>query len=335
MIKIVFYNRWHNGDLFLSKSYMQRLIQTLSPSGSFEFSFAHSNNLKLLSDLGIETISLNETDIIPVDDFKTVTKIEDTIYINTWVGAYKGFFWQNNVHSSIHIINIMWFSIFYTLKSLIGVEILHGPEEKLFPKDGVPSTDWSKFDIDPAKKFLENIKANKIILFSNGLCRSRQTINSNIDLMQNAINFLALNNPDCTFICTHKIEISNEIKNVYFTDDIFSDVVGGDINEIAFLSTFCDIIVGKPSGPQIYCNVQDNINRPCIFFTISDRQSDDYLYNLYDMQAARLFFVGKSEEKMSIFLNVLIRGEIEHPQFCIVDDEHIHPIQPQLDARNF
>ena len=173
------------------------------------------------------------------------------------------------------------------------------------------------------------------MLFCNGLTKSNQTTYSKINLMESAINTLALNNPEFTLICTHEITLLEEIKNVYFTDDIFANVVGGDMNEIAYLSTFCDVIIGKSSGPHIYSHVKDNINRPCVFFTISDRQSDDYLYNFYDMKAMHLFFVGKSEKSMTLFLNKLMRNEIKCPQFAVINDENLIPIQKPLDLRNF
>lgn len=337
MIKIVFYNRMHNGDLFLSKGYMQRLIQTLTPSGKFTFSFAHKNSPKLFSDLGIEIISLNRIDALPVDDNQTVTKIEDTIYINTWVGAYRAFFTKTQEHATIGMINVMWFSIFYTLQSLIGVRLFRDSQERLSPKDGIPTTDWSKFAIGPANEFLDKTLDGKrnIILFCNGWSMSGQTTYSNIHLMEGAIITLAMNNPNYTFVCTHSIKIPKEIKNVYFTDDIFAGVLGGDMNEIAYLSTFCDMIIGKSSGPHIYSHVKDNVNRPCIFFTISDRQSDDYLYNFYDMEATHLFFVGKSEKNMTMILHGLIQNQIKYPQFAIINDEILIPIEKPLDLRNF
>lgn len=337
MRTIVFYNRWHNGDLFLSKGYISRLIKSLKSQGEFKFYFAHKNNAKSLCDLDVEFISIKENDIIPANDAQTIFQQNDVIYINTWVGAYLGFFTKTQDHATIGTINTIWFSIYYALQAFINVKLFTHYYERFSPEDGIPTTDWSKFEINQANLFLSEHKKEhiKLILFCNGRCSSNQTINSNINLMEKSINLLASENPNHKFICTERIGISQEIKNVFFTDDIFAGVLGGDINEIAYLSTFCDIIVGKNSGPHMYTHVKENVNRDCIFFTVSDRQSDDYLYNCYDIRAKHIFFVGRSEDNFSMVLDRLIKEHLRPPQFCVITDTKLIRLQKTMDARNF
>jgi hypothetical protein len=45
---------------------------------------------------------------------------------------------------------------------------------------------------------------------------------------------------------------------VKYTGDIIK-VENSDLNEISYLSTFCDIIVGRSSGPFTFSNVKENI----------------------------------------------------------------------------
>ena len=54
-----------------------------------------------------------------------------------------------------------------------------------------------------------------------------------------------------------------------------------DLNEISYLSTHCDLIVGKNSGPFIYCLTQQNINNPAKrFISFNNVLVDNLLYNL-------------------------------------------------------
>jgi len=330
---IVFYNRWQNGDLFLSKGYMSRLMSDLRKQGPFNFYFAHKNNPKQLSDLDLQFVSIREYDTLPAADHHTVFVQNETVYINTWVGAYRGFFSATQEHANISMINVMWFSIFYTLQTIMGVKLFRDYQERLSPFDGIPTTDWNKFDIAPAKAFLKDKK--NLVLFCNGYSMSGQTTYSNIHLMEGTVQALAKYNPNHNFVCSHKFNLTEKVDNVFFTDDIFANVTGGDINEIAYLSTFCDVIIGKSSGPHIYCHVKENLSRNCAFFTISDRQSDDYLYNFYDMEASHLFFVGKDESLMASSLHSLLNKTVKFSKFCVIDDEKIINISKPLDARNF
>lgn len=329
---VVFYNRWHNGDLFLPKGYMVRLIESLRKQGEFKFYFAHKNSSKLLQDIDATYIPLKNHDI-PAQDHHTVLIIDDTMYINTWVGAYKGFFNPLQEHSNIVTISYIWFSIFYTIQSILGVKLFRDYQERFYPLDGIATTDWSKFDLQTAKKFLKD-KTN-LVLFCNGAVRSAQTRYSNIDLMANTIQDLALRNPDHNFICTQKVELFTDVSNVFFTDDIFAGMKDGDINEIAYLSTFCKMIIGKSSGPHMYCHVKENLSRDCIFFTVGDRQSDDYLYNLFDMNCTHMFFIGKQEKAMANILNKVLKNEVQYFKHSLVSDDQIFELRKTLDARNY
>jgi len=334
--KIIFYNRWHNGDLFLPKAYMTRLISVLRRNGYSQIYFAHVNNPKSLSDLDVEFFSLNERSI-PVDDYCTAVAIEDTLYINTWVGAYKGFFSETQRFTSLISVGIIWTSIFYTIQSILGIQIFNSNDERnderFIPTNGIPTIDWSKFDIKPADDFVVGKK--NIILFCNGHTRSAQTRHSGIQLMDYSVQILAHNHPEYTFVCTQKFNISPNFNNIFFTDDIFSIVQGGDINEIAYLSTFCDIIVGKSSGPHLYCHVQDNINRDCIFFTIGDRQSDEYLYDLYGVKCNHMFFVGNSEQKMLEALHGIISKQLPCYKNTLITNDKFIELTQTSDISNF
>jgi hypothetical protein len=76
--------------------------------------------------------------------------------------------------------------------------------------------------------------------------------------------------------------------NIIFTDELIlaeydTTVLNSwnkkrcDLNEISYLSKFCDIIVGKNSGPYIYCMTEENINDPNKTIIVFNKRSLDSL----------------------------------------------------------
>jgi hypothetical protein len=104
---------------------------------------------------------------------------------------------------------------------------------------------------------------NKKILFCNGPCLSGQC--EYIGDMKSIIVDLSQEYPNKIFIATHKFECS--IDNIKFTDDIIQSNTT-DLNEIAYLSSFCDIIIGRSSGPLCFCCNKENINDPSKTFYV-------------------------------------------------------------------
>jgi hypothetical protein len=72
----------------------------------------------------------------------------------------------------------------------------------------------------------------------------------------NTIQDLAKQFPNVTFICTNKFAL--EATNIAFTEDIIKNTEGIDLQEISYLSRHCDIIVGKNSGPYVFCETYEN-----------------------------------------------------------------------------
>ena len=82
-----------------------------------------------------------------------------------------------------------------------------------------------------------------------------KTIHDKIDI-NHLIEKLSDNYPHIDFILTEK---SNIVKNnVLHTSDIIM-TSGCDLNEISYLSTKCDIIVGRASGPYCFTHVKENM----------------------------------------------------------------------------
>jgi hypothetical protein len=89
---------------------------------------------------------------------------------------------------------------------------------------------------------------------------------------------LATKYPTHTFICTHRINTS--CNNIKFTEDIIK-VEGCDLNEIGYLSTFCDIIIGRNSGPFCFSTNTENINNSnTIFYAFGEDITTCFLYEI-------------------------------------------------------
>jgi hypothetical protein len=135
----------------------------------------------------------------------------------------------------------------------------------------LPSIDYSKFE---TKNIDDYISANgdaKKILICNGPVKSGQSFNPN---MKEQLEEVADKHPNVHFICTQKFETSK--LNILFTDHIIADTEGSDkrapwedrqdnicdMHEISYLSTLCDAIVGKNSGPFVFCETKENYMNP-------------------------------------------------------------------------
>lgn len=331
---VVFFNHWHNGDMFLAKAYMVRLINKFKEHGVTEFYFAHNKSPKLLCDIGTKHVSVHE---IPVNEtHRVIFDEKQNLYINTWVGAHFGFFGKTQEHSSLTSINAVWVSIYHMVQDMTGVSVLNH-REPMNPINGIPTTNWSFFDNTKADAFVSG-KPN-IALFCNGPCASAQNRNSGIEYMEMIVQINAARNPHYAFVCTQRFDLRmNPNKNIFFTDDIFAGVQDGDINEIAYLSKFCKLIVGKNSGPYMYCHTKDNVFREdCTFFSIGDRQSDCFLYGSYDTKCAHHTFVGKNERNVAVLIDSFMNENqyIALPQYSLINDEKIIKLTEPLDARNF
>lgn len=263
-MKILFYNHYHNGDLFVSKEFIRHIMQQLP---NCEFGYYHNNNPKTIRDLlpyyGRATQSNDERFIVN----------GDTLTINTWIGKYipgnykeDPFFWNNGINY-VCLYDI-WKYIYSEINKIFDTDL----KIKDTPEDYISTIDYRHYDISNAVKFIESRPNTKKILFSNGVPMSGQSF---ADDMSAFINAYANIYPQYDFICTQWF--AKTASNIFFTNDVLQ--LQSDLNEISYLSKFCDLIVGKNSGPFIYCLERDNFTNPnkkFISFNVTREDSLDY-----------------------------------------------------------
>ena len=296
-MKIRFFNHWHTGDVFHAKGYLQDLKRQLPTA---EFWYAHPNHAKIMQDAA----SFQHISQLPELVQNQKFAFGEYIDINTWIGAYG---WEVMPRGEDHA---NWPSIHRMFINIYGVLEQHGCPVKLDPFNPlayVPTTDFSKYEIARGNQFLDKTEGQQRMLICNGLVRSKQ---SQLGDLSVCIETLAKEFPERVFICTSKFE--STLPNIHFTDDIFG--ITNDVNEIVYLSTHSDIIVGKNSGPYMYTHIQDNFFSPeTTFVSLSHRPSDAYPCHLQWEGCRYLHHSSDDEQRITDILREAIKNPGQSP----------------------
>jgi len=292
MNTINFFNCFHNGDMFVSKEFIRQIVNDLP---DFNFGYYHLNHPKTTKDLLIPHLGAPK--------FKENIKfVEDdkVLNVNSWIGAYHPvhaseppIFWNGGINYLC--LYDTWKFIFNKINSYFETNL----KIKDSPNDYIPTINYDLFDVSECDKFLGERKDSKKILFSNGSAMSGQSFA--YDMSKIIIDF-ALKYQQHDFICTSKFEA--DLENIFFTDDIFkSDDEffetkvpwnnrsnnNCDLNEISYLSRSCDLIVGKNSGPFIYCMTKENFMDPSKYIISFNADMEDSLGYGIDIECEYLF----------------------------------------------
>jgi hypothetical protein len=246
-MKITFFNHYHNGDIHLSRGIIRKIINKVHEyDSSVKFSYSHPNKSNLLfdiSELDYDFLSLSK-----LDSQNSIIKLDDTIYINTWYDQ------QNQKYSKkygILTIDALYGALSDSCEQIWDFKLDDTSSDL---KDFFPIIDYSKFDIEIVQFWLHNHK-NKKILIENGHSFSGQS--HNFDMTSVAIK-LANQHPDIIFILSKKEDLILP-NNIFYSSDIIKKTEGSDLNEISFLSTHCDMIIGRSSGVFSFTMVNENL----------------------------------------------------------------------------
>lgn len=257
---IVFVNYFHNGDIHFSRSFVKYTANLFNKKG-YNCRYFHKNSPSLLNDINIKhdlICSLNSEKILS-------KQIGDTIYLSTWYGV-ESFRFMNTYGGTTF--NCLYHIFEDHISKYIPeyLEQYQNEDKKLF----FPEIDYSKFSINNIKSWILK-DFRKKILISNGNTLSGQSENVNMDEL---IDTLSSKFPDILFIPTNATKIVKD--NVIKSSEIIGPVIGNcDLNEVSFLSTFCDIIIGKCSGTYSFSMTRYNMfERDCTFVAFSNLGND-------------------------------------------------------------
>lgn len=266
MKQICFFNFHHNGDIFNNKGFVQEIMKSIPT----EYVYSHPRGEQILKDLDL-VYNPNIFNINGLDDYQMVMDYDNCVYVNTWIGSSFSAIPECEGNCSLFSIHKMFSKIYDRLNNIFDANLKISD-----PQNYWPEIDYKKFYIKNIDDFVLNNKSQKI-LFCNGPALSGQCHDYNGD-MKDIIENLADKYEDKTFIATQKFD-SKKI-NIKFTEDIIrSDA--SDLNEIAYLSTFCDVIIGRSSGPFCFCCNKDNMNdENKVFYCFGDRPTDAPPWNI-------------------------------------------------------
>lgn len=241
MPKIVFFNHYHRGDMHTQKEYVKQVMRELP---DLEFEYQHYNPSKLTNEFGIKHTGVPSQ----LNNKQKFYEQGNTLFINTWVGCDWDIFCKHG-GINMHTIHEGWGIIFNKINEVFGrnIKLLDSKEEYL------PRINYNFIDREGIDYYIENNQPEGRMLICNNTPNSDQSFAGN---MEEYIVALAEENTGVHFICTDKI--SKEVDNVIYTKDIIGDVGETDLLEVSYLSRFCDVIIGKNSGPYVFCETYDN-----------------------------------------------------------------------------
>ena len=240
---ILYYNHYHNGDIFINRTYVNHLSAQYNPKKVY---YAHRNHESISRDLCHELVpSAILENINPLNQF-LITQDEQILAVNTWVGAYASKYLTYTQHANFVILERIWREIFGRL----GLEL----RGSYF--DYLPRLKKHNFQTDFISRLSITNGFTKSILVCNNQVKSRQ---SNFTDLDDLTLRLANRFPTTIFFITQKI--CDRPPNVVEIADIIGTSTG-NLCEISIASGFIDIIIGRNSGAFTFCHTHENVSDP-------------------------------------------------------------------------
>jgi len=246
--KIIFHNMGHYGDIHYSREFIKDIIIKINATAPYTYST--NCNKKIFQD--INEIEFSDYNLYHCMEHELLVD-QTNVLINTWIGSSE----RKYLFNGGCCLNGNY-QKYTNMYELLNIKI----ENPFFY---VPEINFNLYNTKSIDTFIaENLHIKKILV-CNGNVLSGQSINFDMNII---IDRLAKKYTNCLFLLTDN---SNKIilENIKYTSDIIQST-GNDLNEISYLSTHCDIIVGRGSGPYCCCFTKTNLlnaNKKLIGFT--------------------------------------------------------------------
>lgn len=253
MKKILLYNEFHNGDLFYSRIFLKMLPP------DFKIKYFHNCKNGLFCDLpNVEEFNLNF-----LNEYKQKENLQP---INTWIG-------QDNYKFLTSVNHGCSFENHLFLAKYLAQKI------NIFTNDDcneyLPSINYTCIpNYNEISNIIKTLKRDfsHIILISNGDVQSGQSQNFDFS---NIIQKLSLQHPKKLFLITNNIDKKN--KNVIYTSDITNTTP--DLLQIGYISSYCDNIIGRASGPFCFSHTKENLlDSKKIFISFCNNKNEGIFY---------------------------------------------------------
>ena len=272
-MRVIFFNHFHNGDIHVSRGIIRLIIDKIKTMhNNATFYYSHRNHSGLLKDIPQLLFDASLINNIK-NEHINLYQYGNDIYINTWY-AQQHFKHMNNYGISF---DTLYQALNENCEKQFNFKLLDIEKDI---KKFFPIIDYSYYEINKATEWLNQNNTKKIFV-SNGLTLSGQAHNFNLT---NIIEQIAIKHPHITFILSNK-ENQTKASNIIYSVDIIKKS-GNDLNENAFISEHCDMIIGRASGTFTFALTQNNLfNRDikilCFSNLIPKQKGQFWLDNLF------------------------------------------------------
>ena len=250
-MNINFINHFHNGDIHYSRNFIKLIISDiLNVLPESKFYYYHPNPKKCILDIDeLEYKHITELDSLVSNHRFFIT--DGNVYINTWVGSkdHSGISCVSGLGATMKAHNRLYDAHKKDILEHLQIKLSEFTEE-----NNIPIIDYTKYHISNIDEHISKTDYRKRFFISNGITLSGQSLNFNFDQI---IYYVASIYPDCAFYMTSDFSFPTDLPNVYNTRNIIG-YDGCDLNENSYLSTKCDYIVGRASGPFAFAHVKEN-----------------------------------------------------------------------------
>lgn len=246
---VAYFNVFGNGDLHYSRQFVKFFCEKLP----FPSSYTHVRCPYLMRDLPVSYLPKLPSARANGNPLGSLYFEEPNLMFGTWIGQDGGK-WLHPHGCTIK----NNYNMFSHYASIFGLQL---SDELQY----IPTIDYSKYNIESI-----NLKKDKNLLICNGPVISGQARNFDFSPI---IESLAKKHPSCTFYVT--LPFQTDLNNIIDANSLVADKTKSNLNEISYISLFCDIIVGRGSGPFCFTHVQDNIydkDKTYIVFGNSERE---------------------------------------------------------------
>jgi len=254
-MNIIFYNKYHNGDIHVSRGFISKFChpwkgsaKAVSQFHEYGLFYSHKNDPCLTEDL---KLIKHLTDFKNTEENKLIHTYENNVVLNTWYRTENNKYIQ--LSNGINF-DCLYF-IFKDIFSYFGINIEDISED---PLDFFPSVNFDYINTKNIDEFNSN---NKItILACNNETMSSQS--SNFDFSKIFLQLAKIYTDKIWILTNHFNFDRDSYPNVLFASEIIKKENGSDLNEISYLSTKCDVIIGRASGPFTFAINRQNIEDP-------------------------------------------------------------------------
>lgn len=246
---LVFYSNCNKGDLHVSRELVRFVADAVPAKRKV---YAHKWSPRILMDLPLEhtpRVAFNRD--VPFHHDPRA----NLLALNTWYGVSPTF---GNTYCSLNaLVDLFKFHI-----ERHGIRCELPSIEHLIPR-----IDYSKYHIAAAREFLQRSIWRKRVMVCDGPVLSGQT-GGLLEDFRGAIEDVAIAHPDVLFLATERGGLRPH-NNVVYTADIIT-LDDTDLCECSYVSTQCDVVIGRGSGPYTFAYVAENFldpNKTMLCFT--------------------------------------------------------------------